>query len=371
MQEDMIQILKPNGELVDSALEPKLSKEELQKLYHSMVMVRLLDERMLMLQRQGRIGFCVTCLGQEALAGSGLALQKNDWVFPAYREYVVALIRGMPLLDMMGQYFGNELDPLQGRQMPNHFSHKETNFVSISSPIGTQLGHAAGAAIASKIKKDKNVVITYCGDGGTSSTDFHAGLNMAAIHQAPCIFFCSNNQYAISVPVEKQTGVKVLVDKAKAYGMRGVRVDGNDVLAVYQVVKEAADRAREGKGPTFIESVTFRMGPHSSSDDPTKYCPKEKFEAWAKKDPIQRFQVYLEKKGLWNEDFDKKLKETLKQEILEAVEKVSKAAPPKISTIFEDVYQDMPYHLKIQHNELLEEAKHKGEFIDTSEKFPL
>lgn len=367
----MFQILNTDGTLIKGQKVPSLSADDLKKLYHDMVLTRLLDDRMMKLQRQGRIGFCVTSLGQEAVVGSGLALQKEDWVFPAYREHGVGLIRGLPLKEMIAQYFGNEFDLVKGRQMPNHFAHRPTQYVSISSPIGTQIGQAVGAAIAAKIKKHTAVCITYFGDGGTSSTDFHAGLNLAGAMKAPCIFFCSNNQFAISLPVEQQTAVVALAEKATAYGFPGVQVDGNDVLAVYQVVKEACDRAREGLGPTLIEAVTFRMGPHSSSDDPSRYCPKSKVEAWKDKDPILRFKKFLMSQKLWSEEKDQKLQNDLTQKLQTVVQEVMVGKTPKLSTLFEDVYAELPYHLKVQYNELLKEAEYKGEFANTSEAFPL
>ncbi len=367
----VIQVLDPDGKVIDASLEPKLSDENLHKLYRVMVLTRELDQRCLSLQRQGRIGFYVTSTGQEAVAASGLAMEPSDWIFPAYREHAVALIRGFPLKYFLAQLFGNELDLLKGRQMPNHFAHRPTHYVSISSPIGTQISHAVGAAIAAKLCGHKTVSITYFGDGGTSSNDFHAGMNFAGVLLAPCIFYCSNNQYAISVPVEKQTAEPLIAQKALAYGFRGIRVDGNDPLAVYCVVKEAADRAREGKGPTLIEAFTFRMGAHSSSDDPTRYCPKEKYEEWAKKDPIRRFKHYLIRKAIWSEEKDQAEIESIKKEINETIEEVRKASPPSLSTIFEDVYADMPHTLALQREELLKEARRKGTFQNTSEVFPL
>ena len=371
MRTEMIQVLKPNGRLVSKALEPKLSKNQLHQLYYYMVLTRLLDERGLTMQRQGKIGFYVTSTGQEAIVGSGLALEKDDWVFPAYREHAVGLIRGFPLKYLIAQLFGNSMDLLKGRQMPNHFAHQPTHFVSISSPIGTQISQAVGAAMAAKIKKDKIVCITYFGDGGTSSNDFHSGMNFAGVFGAPCVFYCSNNQYAISVPLEKQTAQTVIAQKAIAYGIAGVRVDGNDALAIYKVVKEAADRARAGKGPTLVEAFTFRMGAHSSSDDAKRYCPAEKYESWAKKDPIKRFKTYLMDKKIWSQQQDQKLIEQLKSEIHETVEEVQKMGPPALETIFEDVYKDQPGNLKTQQEELLEEARLKGQFKDSSESFPL
>src|SRR3989338_542246 len=244
---EIVQILKPDGTLVNSSLEPKLSQEQLKKLYHYMVLTRLMDERGLMMQRQGKIGFYVTSTGQEAIVGGALALEKDDWVFPAYREHAVGLFLGMPLKIFIAQLFGNSEDANKGRQMPNHFAYAPIHYVSISSPIATQVAQAAGAAMAMKLKKQKTVCITYFGDGGTSENDFHAGMNFAGVYKAPCIFYCSNNQYAISVPVEKQTAQQQISEKAKAYGFPGIRVDGNDVLAVYKVVKDAVDRAKRGE----------------------------------------------------------------------------------------------------------------------------
>ncbi|HBQ21096.1 MAG: pyruvate dehydrogenase (acetyl-transferring) E1 component subunit alpha [Deltaproteobacteria bacterium GWA2_38_16] len=368
---EIVQILKPDGTLVNSSLEPKLSQEQLKKLYHYMVLTRLMDERGLMMQRQGKIGFYVTSTGQEAIVGGALALEKDDWVFPAYREHAVGLFLGMPLKIFIAQLFGNSEDANKGRQMPNHFAYAPIHYVSISSPIATQVAQAAGAAMAMKLKKQKTVCITYFGDGGTSENDFHAGMNFAGVYKAPCIFYCSNNQYAISVPVEKQTAQQQISEKAKAYGFPGIRVDGNDVLAVYKVVKDAVDRAKRGEGPTLVESYTFRMGPHSSSDDPTRYCPKSKLDEWAKQDPIKRFKAYLINKKLWSEKEDAALIGKIKQEISDVITEVTQAKPPALSTLFEDVYKEMPLTLQWQKEALLEEAKQKGSFKDSSEAFPL
>lgn len=368
---ELIQILKEDGTLIDRSLEPKISNADLVRLYRTMVLTRQLDERCLNLQRQGRIGFYVTSTGQEAVAGSALAMKKGDWIFPAYREHAAGLFLGLPLKIFIAQLFGNSLDVAKGRQMPNHFAFAPIRYVSISSPIATQVAQAAGAAMASKLRGDNLVAITYFGDGGTSENDFHSGMNFAGVFQAPCIFFCSNNQYAISVPVEKQSAQTTMAEKAKAYGFPGVRVDGNDVLAIYQVVRNAADRAREGKGPTLIESYTFRMGAHSSSDDNSRYCPPEKFVEWGKKDPISRFKNYLVSKKIWSQDEDVKLTNDLKEEIQSTINEVSKASPPSISSMFEEVYEEMPLHLQWQKEELLEEAKRKGQFQDSSQAFPL
>ena len=367
----MIQVLDIDGKVVNPKLEPQLSSDQLHKLYRYMVLTRHLDEKCLLMQRQGRIGFFVTSTGQEAVVGSGMALETRDWVFPAYREHAVGLLRGLPLKVLIAQLFGNSEDLLKGRQMPNHFAHRSTHYVSISSPIGTQISHAVGAAMASKIKKDNVVTISYFGDGGTSSNDFHAGMTFAGAMKVPSIFYCSNNQYAISVPLEKQTGETVLAKKALGYGIEGVRVDGNDVLAVYAVTKQAVDRAREGKGPTFIEAFTFRMGAHSSSDDAKRYCPESKYVEWGKKDPIQRFKKYLIDKKMWSQEEDETFVEAIKKEINDTVEVVKSVLPPALSTLFEDVYATLPKHLEWQRQQLLQEAELKGAFEDSSQAFPL
>ena len=243
----MLQILSPQGE-VDAGKVPDLSDERLVELYRHMLTVRTMDTRMLALQRQGRIGFYGTCKGQEAATvGSGAAMEATDWIFPALREGAVLLLRGYPLDKYMGQLVGCSLDPTHGRQMPCHFSSAEHHYVSLSSVIGTQIIQSMGAAWAAKIRRDRTAVLGYMGDGATSSTDFHAALTIGAVHKVPCIFFCQNNQFAISVPFSKQTASDGIAVKAVAYGMPGVAVDGNYVLAVYAATREARERALAGE----------------------------------------------------------------------------------------------------------------------------
>lgn len=237
--------------------------------------------------------------------------------------------------------------------MPNHFGDKSLNYVTPSSPVATQISQATGAAMASKILDDRNVVLVFFGDGATSTGDFHAGLNFAGVFQAPVIFLCQNNQYAISVPVKKQTASDTIAIKAKAYGFEGVRVDGNDILAVYRTVKDAVDRARNGEGPTLIESVTYRMGPHSTSDDPTRYRDAAEVEEWKKRDPVERFRLYLFKKNLLTQQEDQAIRERVTKEIDDAVAQAEKYPPPSIESMFEDVYASMPWNLKEQMEESL------------------
>ena len=249
-EEGLLRILDLDGTF-DSKLEPKLAPETLKLAYRNLVLVRMLDSRMLSLQRQGRIGFYVPSTGEEACqVGSAMALEKRDWVFPAYREPGCAIWRGFPIETLIAQAYGNAMDPQQGRQMPNHFGSREINYVTTSSPVGTQIPHAVGAAWAAKIRKDDVVSLVYFGDGATSEGDFHAGMNFAGVFKTPTIFFCKNNQWAISVPMSRQTASKTIAQKAQAYGFDGARVDGNDLLAVYAVTKAAVDKARRGGGPT-------------------------------------------------------------------------------------------------------------------------
>ena len=354
----------------DSKLEPKLPPETLKRSYREMLLVRLLDGRMLSLQRQGRIGFYVPSHGEEACqVGSAMALEASDWVFPAYREPGCALWRGIPLATMIAQAYGNSLDANKGRQMPNHFGWKDINYVTASSPVGTQIPHAVGAAWAMKIRGDKNVTLVYFGDGATSENDFHAGMNFAGVFKTPTVLFCKNNQWAISVPIAHQTAVKTLAEKAKAYGFEGVRVDGNDVLAVYSATKAAVDKARQGGGPTMIEALTYRLGPHSSSDDPTRYRPKDEVEAWQRRDPIERLRRYLEVKGLWSSGEDDALRKELDDLITATIKQVERAPPPTLETLFTDVTEEMSPALKEEMDEYMKSGeRRRPEVLD---KFPL
>jgi pyruvate dehydrogenase E1 component alpha subunit len=352
---EVLQVIKPTGDYVEK-MEPEIPKDELKRLYRLMILTRNLDIRGLQLQRQGRIGFYIGCLGQEAAQiGSGYALKPEDWVFPAYREIGTALQRGITLKQLMNQYFANAEDLQKGRQLMNLFGVKEVNFVTGSAPIATQIPHAVGVALAAKIRGDPIVTIAYFGDGGTSENDFHTGMNFAGVYKTPTIFFCQNNHWAISVPVEKQTASETIAVKAKAYGFEGVRVDGNDVLAVYRTTKEAVDKARKGGGPTLIEAITYRMGPHSSSDDPKRYRTDQEMDEWQKRDPIIRFRKYLEKKRIWTEEDEKKAQGDANQQIDEAVAYAEKLPKPALETLFTDVYAEMPWNLEEQLRELREE----------------
>src|SRR5688572_29167923 len=292
-------VIEPDGRT--NGHDHGMSTEELVHCYRTMLAVRVFDDTSMKLQRSGRIGFSIPNKGVEATqVGAASALEKTDWIFPSYRDFGMALYHGVKPVEMMHNMFGNALDGARGRQMPVHFSFVEPiHFYSISSPIGTHLPQAVGAAYASKLRGEDTVHLASFGDGGTSSLGFHSGLNFAGVWKAPVVFLCQNNGYAISCPVEEQTASDGFAVKGKAYGVPGVVVDGNDLLAVRKAMLDAVARARAGGGPTLIESRTFRMGGHSTSDDPSRYVPKELLESWAKKDPVPRFERYLESRGLW------------------------------------------------------------------------
>ncbi len=359
MSLELLQVIKPTGDYVEK-MEPEISKDELRRLYRVMVLARSLDIRGLQLQRSGRIGFFIGGMGQEAAhIGSAYALNPEDWVFPAYREIGSMLLRGITLKQLLNHYFGNAEDVQKGRQLTNLFGLKSVNYVSGSAPIATQIPHAVGVALAAKLRGDPVVALAYFGDGATSENDFHAGMNFAGVYKTPTVFFCQNNHWAISLPVERQTASETIAIKAQAYGFEGIRVDGNDILAVYRTTKEAVDKARKGGGPTLIEAVTYRMGPHSSSDDPKRYRAEEELEEWQKRDPLVRFRKYLVKKGIWNETDEKKAQDDANRELDEAIAYAEKLPRPALETLFTDVYAEMPWHLEEQLRELREEMGEK------------
>lgn len=331
---------------------PALSDQDLQAIYRAMLLVRLVDQRMLLMQRQGRIGFYGSASGQEAsVIASAYALAPEDWVFPSLREGGVALLRGFSLRHYIAQILGNSADIQKGRQMPSHYSDRSVNHVNWSSCIATQLPHAVGAAWAAQILRDPRVVMAYLGDGATSEGDFHVAMNFAGVFRVPVVFFCQNNQWAISVGIEQQTRSESIAIKAVAYGFEGVRVDGNDALAVYQATRAAVDRARSGQGPTLIEAVTYRMGAHSTSDDPSRYRDESITETWKARDPIARLRAYLEQSGRWDAAREQALTTELEGLILATIAEVESLPPPARATLFEDVYAEKTWSLREQEEE--------------------
>lgn len=343
----------PDGTL-DPAQDPGLSEESLLLLLRSMLLLRALDEKGMALQRSGRIGFFVPSAGQEACSvGAGLALRDGDWIFPSYRDHGMALLRGCALSTLVSQLYGNASDATRGRQMPNHWCDPRIRLVSVSSPVATQLPQAVGAAYAAKTRGEAVAVLASFGDGGTSTGEFHAAMNFAGVFRTPTVFFCENNQYAISMPVSRQTAVSSLAIKAQGYGFGGIRVDGNDVLAVHKMVRDALARARAGEGPTLIEAITYRVGPHSTSDDPTVYRSSEEVTQWKMRDPIARYARCLERRGLLDADAIEALRSEAQEEVRKAVAEVESAPRVPPESLFEDVFAEMPWHLAEQRESLL------------------
>jgi len=347
---EMFQILDEKGQ-IESVLEPALSDEELKKIYAFMVVSRQTDLKAFVLQRQGRMGTYAPSLGHEACqVGSAFSLKKSDWVFPYFRDLGMYITLGFPLKNYYLYWMGNE----EGMRIPN-----DLNIFTLAIPVGTQLPQAVGAGMAAKIKKDKIGVLCTFSDGATSEGDFHEALNFAGVFKTPNVFVCYNNQYAISLPRAKQTASKTLAQKAIAYGFEGVLVDGNDILAMYTATKEALEKARAGEGPTLIEAYTYRMANHTTSDDASKYRSEEEVKKWEKRDPIERFRIYLNNKGIWNESFERKVQEEAEATVNSAVEEAEKTPSPSIEEIFIHTYKNMTPNLKEQLEELKVYLKEK------------
>lgn len=318
-------------------------------MYRELLRARRLDERLLALCRQGRIGFFGSAFGQEAVAvASALAIEPGDWVFPALREGAVMLVRGFPLELYLAQAFGSARDVGKGRQMPSHQAGRAVNQVSWSSAIATQLPHAVGMAWAARLRGTKAVALAFLGDGATSHPDFHAALNFAGLFRAPVVFVCQNNQYALSVPVSRQSASSSFAVKALAYGFPGETVDGNDALAVHAAVRAAAERARRGLGATFLECVTYRRGAHSTSDDPSLYRSAAEEAEWAERDPIVRLQKHLEAERALDAELEARFVSEIDAEIDQAVARAEAEPKPAVATLFDDVYAVRPFHLEEQ-----------------------
>ena len=340
------QILDEEG-VADPALVPTLSSTGLLRIYAGMCTIRIMDERLFQMQRQGRVGFYGEARGQEAaIIGATAALEEDDWVVPALREAGAAIYRGLTLKQYVAQIFGNANDVGQGHQLPCHPGTRASRYVTMSSCIASQIPHATGIAWAAQIQKSTQVALGFMGDGATSEEDFHVGLNFAGVLKAPVVFVCQNNQWAISTPVTVQTASKTIAIKAYAYGFPGVRVDGNDVFAVYGAVKHAVDRARAGHGPTLVEALTYRIGAHSTSDDPSRYRDERVTEQWKKKDPIARFRTWLVAQGLLTDERDKALRDQIDAEVRDAVATEEPVPAPALHTLVENVFAEVPAFLE-------------------------
>lgn len=366
----LAQVLDPKGSVVGSV--PSLDDERLADLLVHMLRVRCVDDRMLKLQRSGRVGFVGTARGLEAaMIGSAAALEADDWLWSGLREGGAALMRGMPLAEYVAQMYCNANDSAKGRQMCNHFQHEGTHYPSWSSVIGTQIPHGVGAAYAAKVRGDREVHAIYFGDGASSSNGFHSGMNFAGVWKAPCVFVLVDNGWAISVSSREQTAAESYADKGVAYGIPAREVDGNDVLASYAAMEEARERALSGGGPTLLVLKTYRMLGHSSSDDPSKYRSDDEVAHWQALDPIERYAAFLRERGIADEDAVARIESELFAAIDAVVHEQEAAPPMALRTLVEDVYGDVPRHLRRQFNDFLRVAEAHGEARPGDGAFPL
>lgn len=333
-----LQVLSPDGEVVNSDRIPKLSDDQLKEIMYRMVFTRTWDERAINLGRQGRLGFYAPVSGQEAtMVGSEYALNKDDFICPGYRDMPQLVWHGLPLYQAFLYSRGHQ------HQIP-----EGVNVLMPQIIIGAQILHATGIAMGFKLKNEKRVAITYTGDGGSSEGDFYEGMNFAGAFKLPVVYFVQNNGYAITTPFAKQTGAQSIAHKALAAGIRGVQVDGMDVLAVISAVQEAAEIGRNGGGATLIEGLTYRYRPHSMADDTSKYRTKEEEAEWSIKDPLVRFGKFLAKKGLWSEDDTARVKEEAKNAVNENVKKAEQETKMTVPGLIDSMFEQTPQHLEEQ-----------------------
>jgi len=341
-EDKILRIIDNEGEVLNKELMPDLDDETIIKAYKSMLFARVADEMAVSFQRQGRMYTYPPILGQEAIQiAGGLIIRENDWLVPAFREMAIMLAKGVTLKEIFLYYLGNE----QG----SNYS-KANHVLPICIPIASQLIHATGIGYSIKYQKKDEVVFPFIGDGGTSEGDFSEALNFAGVWKVPVIFTIQNNQYAISVPVQSQTKSVNLAVKSLAFGLPGIKVDGNDFFAMYVAYKESFDYARAGKGPVLIEALTYRKGAHTTSDDPSKYRSKEEELEWGKTDPLQRLKKFIDKKRIWKED-EEKLIEEYKLEVDKQFTEAENFTPYVLDDVFKYMYTDMPDILKKQKSE--------------------
>ncbi len=320
-----------------------LTNDDLLNMYRYMLLARTVDERMWIMNRQGKGAFAISCQGHEAAqVGSAYALRAGvDWACPYYRDAGVAITFGVTVRDIMLAFCGKAEDPFGGgRQLPNHYSNRKLRVLSGSSSVGTQIPHAAGIALAAKFKGEKLVAVAYFGEGATSTGDFHAGVNFAAVHKLPVIFVCENNGWAISVPTDKQMSLTSVAERALGYGIPGVVVDGVDIVAVYETMKAAVERALAGEGPTLIDAQVYRPLPHSSDDDDSMYLPAGFKATFEGRDPIERFRAFLIGQGDWDEKQDSALRRRVQEEVKEAAAYAESRPDPEPADLWTHVYAD-------------------------------
>lgn len=350
-----LQILRPDGSLNPKVKAPEIAPADLKRLFSVMIANREIDERMLTLQRQGRIGFYMQSRGEEAsVLGPAFASTQEDWLFLCYRELASLLWRGFDLKTFCHQLFGTAQDWVKGRQMPCHYTARNISLVSISSPVSTQIPQAAGVGWGMRLEGDGKVTLCFMGEGGTSEGDFHCGMNFAAVYRASTVFICRNNRWAISTPAHVQSASATFAEKAFAYGMPAALVDGSDLLAMIAVSREAVKRARAGQGATLIEALTYRLSAHSSSDDPSVYRnEKTLLNDYGDFDPLTRFRAYLKRLNLWSREWEAQLVQSTQETLMAAIQEAEAAPIPDTSTMFDDVYEHLPWHLKEQREEAL------------------
>ncbi|KNA14227.1 hypothetical protein SOVF_109410 [Spinacia oleracea] len=358
-------VLQDTGVPTSGEIHKLVSEDLATRMYNSMVTLQVMDTFLYEAQRQGRISFYMTSHGEEAVnIASAAALSSEDIILAQYREPGVLLWRGYTLQEFTNQCFGNKADRGKGRQMPSHYGSIKHNYFTISSPIATQLPQAAGAAYSLKMDNKDACVVAYMGDGCTSEGDFHAGMNFAAVMEVPIVFICRNNGYAISTPITDQFRSDGVVVKGQAYGIRSIRVDGNDALAVYNVVQTARQMAISEQRPILVEALTYRVGHHSTSDDSTKYRPASEIEHWKiAKSPITKFRTWIERNGWWNEEDELEIRKRIKKEMLQAIQVAERLEKPAVAELFTDVY-DQPTKDLVEQEMLLRESiiKHPKDY---------
>ncbi|WP_246480310.1 thiamine pyrophosphate-dependent dehydrogenase E1 component subunit alpha [Motiliproteus sediminis] len=346
-------VVKQDGTPYKGAQVPDLDQALALKIYRSMARTRVLDERMLAAQRQGRLSFYMQSTGEEATTvGFAAALEDDDMIMAQYREQGALVFRGFTLDEFMNQLFSNEQDYGKGRQMPIHYGSRQLHYMTISSPLATQIPQATGYAYGQKLAGDKRCTVTVFGEGAASEGDFHAALNMASVLKVPVIFLCRNNGYAISTPSSEQFAADGIAPRALGYRMHAIRVDGNDVLAVYAAMQEARRLAVEENEPVLIEAMSYRLAAHSSSDDPSGYRSKKEEEKWREKDPLVRFKNWLLKRKWWSEEEDSALFERERQAVLEALKAAEHRPAPMVDEMITDVYDQPTAHLTEQLEQL-------------------